>query len=217
VTVRALVIVMLIGASGCKEHRDTSPPPPALTAPWTDDFERAELGPDWKATSDVYNLTNGALSAQGAHNRPLWLRRALPRDAVVELDAWSTSPDGDIKVELYGDGKSYDPDMGGYLSTAYVAVMGGWKNSKSQIARLDEHGKHIAARSDPKVEPNRRYHWKFVRDGGRLDWYVDDMTTPFLTLDDTDPLEGEGHAYFAFDNWETDTWFDNLTIAPLSR
>ena len=39
--------------------------------------------------------------------------------------------------------------------------------------------------------------------------------TPFLMLDDPSPLEGAGHEYFAFNNWETDTWFDNLTITPL--
>jgi hypothetical protein len=219
VIVRVLlpVSVSVIVLAGCKEHRDRPPPPPAITAEWTDDFERAELGPDYKATSDVYALVNGALSAQGAHNRPLWLRRALPRDAVVEVDAWSTSPDGDIKVELYGDGRSYDPDQGGYQSTAYVAVMGGWKNSKSQIARLDEHGKDIVSRTGPRVEKGKRYHWKFVRQGSRLDWFVDDMETPFLTLDDPHPLEGDDHAFFAFDNWETDTWFDNLRIAPASK
>jgi len=29
------------------------------------------------------------------------------------------------------------------------------------------------------------------------------------------PLEGAGHEYFALNNWETDTWFDNLVITPL--
>lgn len=213
VRVNVLVLVLV---SGCSSKKAEDPPAaPAITAEWSDDFERAELGPDWNATGEGYALVNGALNAQGAHNRPLWLRRALPRDAVIELDAWSTSPDGDLKVELYGDGKSYDPNKGGYTSTSYVAVMGGWKNSKSQIARLDEHGKDIASRPSPKVEPNKKYHWKFVRKGGRLDWFVDDMETPFLTLEDPQPLEGPGHAHLAIGNWETDTWFDNLRITPL--
>ena len=135
------------------------------------------------------------------------------KQALMERFA-SMPQDGDIKVELYGDGRSFDPDKGGYLATGYVAVMGGWKNSKSQIARLDEHGKDIAARNEPAVEKGKRYHWKLVRKGGRLDWFVDDMTTPFLTLEDPQPLEGAGHEYFAINNWQTDTWFDNLRIAP---
>lgn len=209
-----LAIALLLSACG-KDKADQGPEPPPIDAEWKDDFERSQLGADWRATSSVYQLVNGAVSGQGAFNHPLWLRRKLPRDAEVELDVWSTSPDGDIKVELYGDGRSYDPDKGGYQATGYVAVMGGWQNSKSQIARLDEHGKDVASRAQPKVEPNKRYHWKFVRRGGKLDWFVDDMTTPFLSLDDPKPLEGAGHEYFAINNWQTDTWFDNLRIAPL--
>ena len=216
VKVKVIAMVLVLGGA-CGGQKEEKPAPPAepITAAWSDDFERADVGPDWHATGGSYALVNGALNAVGAHNRPLWLRRALPRDAVIELDAWSTSPDGDIKVELYGDGKSYDPNKGGYTATSYVAVMGGWKNSKSQIARMDEHGKDIVSRAAPKVEPNKKYHWKFVRKGGRLDWFVDDMETPFLTLEDPEPLEGAGHQHFAVGNWETDTWFDNLRVTPL--
>jgi hypothetical protein len=44
---------------------------------------------------------------------------------------------------------------------------------------------------------------------------VDDLTTPFLRYDDPRPLEGAGHEYLGLNNWETDTWFDNLAITPL--
>ena len=36
-----------------------------------------------------------------------------------------------------------------------------------------------------------------------------------LQIVDEHPLEGMGHEYFGFNNWETDTWFDNLVITPL--
>ena len=188
-------------------------PAPAITDSFTDSFERDELGSDYYATSnDAYSLSNGSLRAMGGYNRPLWLRRRLPDAATIEVDAWSQSPAGDIKVEIYGDGKSYDPDKGAYMSTGYVLVMGGWNNSKSLIARLDEHGKDVATRTSPKVEIGRRYHWKIQRNGGRIDWYVDDMTVPFLTLEDPTPLTGDGHGYFSFNNWESDVGFDNLVI-----
>ena len=54
-----------------------------------------------------------------------------------------------------------------------------------------------------------------MRQGGRLDWYVDDMQTPFLSLDDPDPYKGSGHRYFGFNNWQSDAYFDNLVISPL--
>jgi hypothetical protein len=190
------------------------PDPPAIAGEWKDDFERAHLGGDWHATADVYRLQDGALNVSDGYNHPLWLRKKLPRDAEIELDCWSTSPQGDLKVEAFGDGRSYDPDRGAYTSTGYVFIMGGWSNSKSLLAKGDEHGTEVAERRAPKVEPNRKYHWKIVRKGGRLDWYVDDLTTPFLSLDDPAPLAGDGHEYFGFNDWQTDVWFDNLTIRP---
>jgi hypothetical protein len=37
----------------------------------------------------------------------------------------------------------------------------------------------------------------------------------FLVYDDPHPLENTGHEYLGFNNWETDTWFDNLVVTPL--
>ena len=63
-------------------------------------------------TSDQYRITDGKLTVSNAHNHPAWLRRRLPHDVVVELDVLSKSPSGDIKLELFGDGESFDPDKG---------------------------------------------------------------------------------------------------------
>src|SRR6478609_9645607 len=90
---------------------------PVIDAPFTDDFERAELGGSWNATSDQYRIAGGKLTVANAHNHPAWLRRKLPGDLVVELDVMSKSPSGDIKLELFGDGESFDPDKGAYTSS----------------------------------------------------------------------------------------------------
>jgi len=189
--------------------------PPPVTEEWKDSFERGEIGGDYYKSGKGYELAQGALSARGAHNHPLWLRKKLPRDVRIELDCWSNEERGDIKVELFGDGKSYDPDAGRYMATGYELIFGGWFNSKSIIARLDEHGKDIAENTTLKVQPTRHYHWKIERVGKKVTWWVDDVQTPFLVLDDASPLDGQGHEYFGFNNWETDTWFDNLVITPL--
>ena len=73
----------------------------------------------------------------------------------------------------------------------------------------------IVERKLPKVVPNQRYHWKIERKGGKLTWWVDDMAAPFLVYDDPKPLEGDDHTWFGFNNWETDTWFDNLVVTPI--
>ena len=189
--------------------------PPPITSTWQDRFDREEIGKSYFRTGPGYHVTDGALSARGAHNHPLWLRAKLPHDVRIELDCWSNEPRGDIKVEVFGDGHSFDPDGGAYTATGYEVIMGGWFNTKSIIARLDEHGKDVVTRIEPKVEAKRHYHWRIERSGHVMKWFVDDMQTPFLVYDDPHPLDGPGHDYFAFNNWETDTWFDNLVITPL--
>jgi hypothetical protein len=204
---RWLAIGLLLAACKVREQ-------PPITAPWTWDFD-AGLGDVFYATGDGYRGARGALSAHGAHNHPLWLRKKLPRDVRIEFDAWSTEPRGDLKVEVFGDGHSFDPDGGRYTATGYELIFGGWFNSRSIIARLDEHGADMAARTEPRVVPDRRYHWRIERRGKTVTWFIDDLATPFLRYEDPRPLDGAGHEYFGFNNWETDTWFDNLVIAPL--
>ena len=189
--------------------------PPPIKDEWTDNFERDSVGENYYASGDGYRVAKGALNAKGAHNHPLWLRAKIPRDVRIEFETWSTENRGDIKIEIYGDGKSYDADGGAYLATGYELIFGGWFNSKSIIARLDEHGKDVVQRTEPKVVPNQRYKWRVDRKANQLTWYIDDMTNPFLQLVDPQPLEGMGHEYLGFNNWETDTWFDNLVISPL--
>lgn len=203
----ALAIVALLGACKVREL-------PPITAEWRYGFD-AGLSELFYATGEGYAARGGALSARGAHNHPLWLRKKLPRDVRIDFVAWSNEPRGDLKVEVLGDGHSYDPDGGRYTATGYEVIFGGWYNSKSIIARLDEHGADLAQRTEPKVEPGRRYHMRIERQRTTITWYVDDLTTPFLRYEDPRPLEGPGHEYFAFNNWETDTWFDDLVISPL--
>jgi len=207
--VRPLPLALLLLTS-CKAKE-----PPPITDTWRDDFSRGRIGRDYYRSGSGYDVADDAVSAHGAHNHPLWLRRRLPRDARIELDAWSNEPRGDIKVEVFGDGHSFDPDGGRYTATGYEVIFGGWFNSKSIIARLDEHGNDVVQRSEPKVIPGRHYHWKIERKGKTLSWFVDDMQTPFLVLEDAHPLDGPGHESFGFNNWESDTWFDNLVISPL--
>lgn len=190
--------------------------PDTLAQPWSDNFERATLGPDWKDTSNgtAWTIKDGAIRGQGGHNHPLWLNKTLPRNVRIELDTWSLSPDGDLKVEVFGDGKTYDPDMGSYTASSYVFIMGGWRNSQSKIARQDEHRDQDPSRRDAPVVPGKKYHWVIERNGtGTVTWAVDGQ--PFLSLKDDDALAGPGHDHFAVGNWETEIYVDNLVITPL--
>ncbi len=205
------------------------PPPTAIPAAkplgdgFSDGFDRAELGPDWNNTGGpVYRLEGGKLTFAMAHNHPLWLNRALPRDVRVDFDCAGLSPEGDLKVELFGDGAKYENDDDvrqdvQYTSSGYIFIFGGWHNQLSTLVRQMEHAwqydKRVPRRSDVHVEPGRSYHWTLTRKGAHLEWLLDGKL--FLAADDPAPLEGPGHDRFAFEGWESPASCDNLKIVPL--
>ena len=200
-----LCSIVALGACRAKDE--------VLSGPFTDRFDRAELGPTWRDTGGNYRIVDGKLVARDAHNHPAWLRKRLPRDVSIEFDVQSNSDAGDIKIELFGDGESFDPDRGAYVSTGYVLIFGGWHNSLSVICRNNEHDEgRKAARTDRNVEPGRTYHFAITNNGGHIDWRIDGA--PFLDWTDPDPLTGKGHEYFAIDDWEAEVLFDNMTIVP---
>jgi len=177
-----------------------------------DDFERSEIGPDWLSTGGPFSVRNGKLRVKGARNKPLWLRRTLPRDVRIQFDVRSESPEGDIKIEVFGDGVS-KAEQASYTATSYVVIFGGWGNSKNVIARLDEHGDDRVIGPAYKVVQGKTYRMKIERRGGMLRAWVDDHELARMT--DPQPLEGPGHDHFAFNNWQSELWFDNLRIEPL--
>jgi hypothetical protein len=189
-----------------------------IKAPFADDFERVDPGPDWRDTGGGYRIKEGKLNVMGAHNHPLWLRRKLPANVVVDFDAMSKGPSGDLKVELYADGESFDPDKGRYDPSGYIFILGGWNNSTSVIGRLGEHDDAVKAERRrvpgdlPPVVPGRTYHFTITRKGGQLDWKLDGA--PFLSWNDPSPLHGGGHEFFGVNNWEADVYFDNLRVRP---
>ena len=202
-----VTLAALVALGGCRTKD------PVLTTPFVDAFERTELGSAWLDTGGHYAVTNGKLVARNAYNHPAWLRKRLPRDVTVELDVQSNSSAGDIKLELFGDGASFDPDRGGYVSTGYVFIFGGWRNSLSVICRNNEHDDgRKAMRTDRRVEVGRTYHFSITRKGGRIDWQLDGQ--PFLTWTDPQPLAGARHEYFAVNDWEAEVAFDNPAIRP---
>ncbi len=204
----------LCGASCVKSAQSVgaSASAPRLTERFEDRFDRATLGEAWNATSSDWRIQDGVLRVSNAHNHPAWLKRRLPRDVRIEFDAWSDSPAGDIKCEVFGDGRS-QAQQASYTATSYVFIHGGWNNQLNVIARMDEHGNDRRVRRGPPVERGRHYHWTIVRRGNRVEWSVDGQ--PMLELDDPSPLFGPGHEFFAFNNWETELSFDNLVITPL--
>ncbi|MCX4242324.1 hypothetical protein [Paraliomyxa miuraensis] len=210
---RPLALWAVLAASGCEEvPRTYSTRAEDGVVLFRDDFERDELGPDWHVTGPGASLERGVLVIEDLHNHPLWLTHPLPDDVRVEFDARATTEEGDIKVELCGDGKSRATSMN-YVATGYVVIFGGWNNTLNAIVRNNEHGRQRETSSEPKVEPGQRYHFSITRSGNELRWEIDGREV--LSYEDDAPLRGPGHDHFAFSGWEAQTHFDNLVIEAL--
>ena len=196
---------------------------PRLTAPWEDTFDRAELGPDWNTLSPAWKIQNGKLCVRGARNKGAWLVRRLPVNARIEFDAFAESAEGDIKVELWGDGASGATAISYTNATSYLAILGGWKNTKHVFARINEHGEgRLEIDVDPLSDDERMraaargqpYHFKVERaDGKKVEWSVNGVV--YFTFTDPEPLAGQGHEHFGFNDWDAPVCFDNLKVTPL--
>lgn len=234
-------------AAGCKAEPDevvaapvrpqapakkpAQPPPPcdsnqdpALTAPFTDNFDRTDLGNDWRSTSyGAYFLRNNKLCISKPRNHPLWLKRKLPNNVRIELDATPTSASADIKAEIFGDGCAFDNEGRDYTSTSYVFVLGAHNNTEHWLARLYEHGpdakKTQLLAGAPSIATGKlitqtNYRIAIERtDGKTVSIKVDG--TLIHDLADAEPLGGAGHDHFALNGWDAPSCFDNLVVTPL--
>jgi hypothetical protein len=187
-------------------------------------FAGADLGPDWATTSPgIWHIERGRLCGEHARNHGVWLKRSLPVNARVEFDAVSDSPDGDLKAEYWGDGRSFATSLSYTNATSYLTIFGGWHNKFHVLARLNEHGndrKEITVdpnSDDPREKPamaGQSYHFKVERnDGKTVAWWVDG--NEMLSYPDSAPLSGAGHDHFGFNDWDVKVCFDNVRIVPL--
>ena len=173
-----------------------------------DDFERAALGEHWSADRNNWRIDEGQLTIQDARNDALWLDLELPEQVRIEFDGTALSDEGDVKFEVFGDGETHE--------SGYIVIFGGWSNQVSCIARLDEHGEdRLDAPQHHPLEPGRAYRLIAVRTDNQLRWYVDGDL--ILAFDDSDPLVGEGHHHFAFNDWSSPVRFDNLRVYDLAE
>jgi hypothetical protein len=198
--VAPLAVLVAVGVA-CLPTRGADGAP----APFRDDFERAELGPQYLKRGGSFRIEDGALRTLGDRNQPLWLDVPLARNVRIELTTVSRSPAVDTKIEVFGDGVRHE--------SGYIVIVGGWKNTITTIARLDEHepGRKELRR---RFEPHRRYRWTVQRtDGKTLELFLDGER--ILAYEDADPLYGPKNNRLAFTSWESDVSYDDLVITPL--
>lgn len=201
----AILLVAAVGA-GCKSKKKGRMAPEGEgldggVLVYSDDFQRDGLGSDWLARSGKWEVREGMLHNPGDRNEGCWLNTPLHERVRVEFDAMSRSDDGDIKFEIFATEQRHQ--------TGYIVIYGGWKNTISIIARLNEHGED-RLETDAHPTKGQTYRFAAVRTDGALSWYVDGRLV--LRYSDESPIRG---SYFAFNNWAADLWFDNLRIYRL--
>ncbi len=212
---------------------------PDVTArvPYQQDFsDPGVVERDFFGLGGYWRVVGGQLLAPQVKNNPLWLQARLPDDVAVEFDVRAEFPEGDIRVELFGDGTN--PGSG------YVLVHGGWNNTMSVLARKDVNAPSLrslqqdAARVAEKlglssvdlvntgvfkpgtrvrvesnslpVQAGRTYHWRVERRGTLLRWSIDGR--PFLELNDPFPFKGYGNDRLGFSGFEAPVYYDNLRV-----
>src|SRR5262249_5091594 len=151
---------------------------------------------DFFTTGGFWRVQGGELLSPGVRNNPLWLKARLPENVRIDFDVRSTSPEGDIRAIVFGDGLNYQ-------LSGYHLIQGGWTNSLSVLARLEDNAPNLnrfqawAAdigrrrgqstvnwveaglfNADTKVRvetngravPGQRYHWTIERRGSVIRW-----------------------------------------------
>jgi len=113
----------------------------AAAVPYEDKFDRVTLGEAWWSNGGLWQIVDGQLYSPGVGNNPLWLKARLPPDVRVEFDVRSEGPDGDVKWEMYGDGRNH--------STGYLFLFGAWRNRES--AHLQARGACADAGRSPRA------------------------------------------------------------------
>jgi hypothetical protein len=196
------VLLWTLACTGCPPKQSGSD---SETSGFTDSFDRANLGERYIKQGGTWAISDGALRSTGEKNIPLWLDVTLSKNTRVEFTTLSRSPAVDTKIEIFGDGLRHE--------SGYIVILGGWNNSITTIARLDEHEK-TRVEKRTRWEKNKKYQWKVERTDGRtLQLWIDG--TKIVEYVDSDPLYGARNNKLGFSNWQSDVSYDDLIITPL--
>ena len=217
--------------------------PTTATVPFQDDFSRLDVGPNYWATGGMWRIENGELHSPGVKNNPLWLQAHLPDNVSIDFDVRSMNPEGDIKFELFGDGLNHSSGyvfiFGGWgnqistiarlnehapsFSVDGVGLPGADPEQNAVSGRtlselfgngtFGEQAEWRMERRDMRVQPGQMYHMHLEAKDDSISWYVNNQL--IFHLQDKFRFKGKSHDRFGPSSWDTDLFFDNLTIQPL--
>jgi len=130
---------------------------------FSDDFDRKELGDNWKIVHGSWRLADGVLSGRGD---ALYIDRKFPGDQRLCFDAWVAK--GHAACDL--DGILADRTMARYGNTGYLFAFGTYGNNFSKINREKV---QILRLARPVIEPGKRHRIVCEKSGNVLTWHID--------------------------------------------
>ena len=151
---------------------------------WSDDFERADPGPDWKSQGGEWKIEKGHLVAQGGK---IVSTRKFPGLQRLEFNAsMDPNPMGvlsDMSPIIQGD-----PSGQGYL-----VQFGGYNNTICAIQRL---GKMLARTTEQTITPGKMHHVAAELNGNMVRLTVDGKVA--VEYNDQQPLFGPENEHVGF-------------------
>lgn len=151
------------------------------TGKWTlafkDDFQRKDLGPDWKIIKGNWTIKDGCLTGRGDG---IYINKKFPGDQRLEFEAWVNKDQSPCDL----DGILSDASMSRYGGNGYLFAFGTYGNNYSKINRAKM---QILKIPRPLIERGKKHRVICEKVGGHLKWLVDgklagEYDEPFKSL-----------------------------------
>ncbi|MBI4618408.1 MAG: protein kinase [Planctomycetes bacterium] len=208
-----LVTALVVGAgrrnapSASERGSELAAEPPVVEeAAWEevfgDDFERPELGPDWKAHLGRWEIRGGHLVGSGISECALSLARSIAGDIVLSYRARMPPRRVFSDLSAYLFGGTERP-----WATGYYLGFGAFHNERSYIHRA---GVQVQDSFSIKIEPGRWHEIRIVREGYLLSQTIDGR--PALSYEDYFPLGDEAHTELGLYTFDSEAEFDDVVV-----
>jgi hypothetical protein len=165
---------------------------------WTEEFDRAVLGPDWRVLEGVWTVENGCLISKGGGR--IVSARAFPGLHKVEIEASVTAGVGEVVSDM--DPIIHADEKG----AGYLMQVGGYYNSRSSIQRLGT----TLARGAHAIVPGKVHTITAELNGNALRLTLDGKK--LLEYADAAPLLDKEHARIGFYTYQGTVRIERIRV-----
>lgn len=158
---------------------------------FSDSFDRAELGPNWKVREGAWEIADKALLFNG-EGGVIEIDQDFPGLHRLVMEVTPLVPEGlsaqqPEAADRISDLSAFIQSDGGHRG-GYFLQFGGAFNKRNAIRRL---ARQVASQREHRIEPGKRHRIVAEFDGQKVRLHVNDE--PILSLEEARPLIGESH------------------------